>query len=108
MLDLLATATAFTVIVAVLVLALAGLTVVPFVVSVTMAERRDFHPGRWGAIALAATGAGLVAAYLLWEHTGVPRPIAVLPVALTWAAPGVLWLLDGTEQVVGGRPGRHE
>ena len=36
-----------------------------------------------------------------------PWPVAVLPVVLTWAAPGVLWLLEGGDQL-GGRAGRHE
>lgn len=108
MLDLLASATAFTAIVAVLLLALAGLTVVPFVVAVGMAERRGFSATRWGAVALTAAPLGLLLAYVLVTRTGLPWPVGLLPVVLTWAAPGVLWLFEGTEQLVGGRAGRHE
>lgn len=108
MLDLLASATAFTAIVAVLVLALAGLTVVPFVIAVGMAERRGFSAARWGGVALVAAPLGLLSAYALVERTGLPWPVAVLPVALTWAAPAALWLLEGDEHQLGGRAGRHE
>lgn len=108
MLDLLASATAFTAIVAVLLFALAGLTVVPFVVACGMAERRGFSATRWGAVALVTAPLGLLAAYALVAKTGLPWPVGVLPVVLTWAAPGVLWLLEGTEQMLGGRAGRHE
>lgn len=108
MLDLLASATAFTAIVAVLVLALAGLTVVPFVIAVGMAERRAFSVARWGAVALVVGPLGLLSAYGLVTRTGLPWPVAVLPALLTWAAPGALWLLEGDEQLLGGRAGRHE
>lgn len=108
MLDLLASATAFTAIVAVLLFALAGLTVVPFVVACGMAERRGFAPTRWGAVALVASSLGLLLCLVLVTRTALPWPVGVLPVVLTWAAPGVLWLLEGTEQALGGRAGRHE
>lgn len=108
MLELLASATAFTAIVSVLLLALVGLTVVPFVAAVGMAEQRGFSPTRWGAVALVTAPLGLLAAYALVTRTGLPWMVGVLPVALTWAAPAVLWLLEGTQQRLGGRAGRHE
>jgi hypothetical protein len=106
--DLLLATLGFTAIVAVALVALVGFTVVPFVVAVSMAERRAFSPARWGAVAVVSCLGGLGLAYLLWSHTGVPRPLALLPVVLSWAAPGVLWLLEGTEELIGGRSGRHE
>lgn len=107
MLDLLAAATAFTAVIAVVAVVVTGLTVVPFVVSMSMAERRGFVATRWGTVALAGVGAGVVLAYAL-SKTGLPRPVALLPLVLCWLGPAALWLLDGSEDLIGGRPGRHE
>ena len=107
MLGFLLSAVLFTLLVALLCLAVAGLTVVPFVVALGMAERRGFSATRWGALSLAGAAAALVGGYVL-HRVGAPVALAALPVLLTWVAPAGLWLLDGSEQGLGGRRGLHE
>jgi hypothetical protein len=97
----------FTLVVAVLCLLVAALTVLPFVLSVTMAERRGFSPTRWGAVSLAGAALALLGGYAL-HRLDAPTPLLAVPAVLTWAGPLVLWLLDGSEQQLGGRRGAHE
>ena len=83
----------------------AALLVVPFVLAVDLAERRGFSPARWGACSLAAAGAAVLLARTL--H-GAPRVLLVVPLALTWAAPAALSLLEASHARLGGLAGRHE
>ena len=54
---------------------------------------------RWSGVAAAGIVAGLGYAYVLHKG-GAPRLVTALPLALTWAGPGLLWLLDAGQ--VGG------
>lgn len=87
---------------------LLALTVVPFVLACDMAERRRFSVARWGAVALAGSALGLSVALLAWRRTDLPTLLVLLPLALTWTGPALLWLLEGTEERLGGRRGAHE
>lgn len=106
MLDTLVAAAAFTLAVAVGLAVLYAVTVLPFVLAASMAERRGFSTGRWGGLALAGVLAALVLAVLA-RHAGAPRALQVAPLALAFAAPAALLLIQGTERA-GGRAGRHE
>lgn len=108
MLDLLLAAVAFPLIVAFALALLAAVTLVPFVAALQMAETRRFSTARWGAIALVAIGLGLLLALVFYRSDSVPSAAALLPLVLTWAGPGALWLLTGEEALVGGRAGAHE
>ena len=79
------------------------LVVLPFVVSVDMAERRGFSPARWGALCLAVLAVAAVVGRRSWGSV-----LFVVPVALTWAVPGALALLDPTLTRFAGRQGAHE
>lgn len=57
---------------------LAALTVLPFVLALQTADRRDVS-GRVGALSLAGSGAGLAAAAFLALRTSTPLAVAVLP-----------------------------
>ncbi len=99
-------ATAVAVLLAALALAALGLlTVVPWSVTVGLAERRGLGPVRWGAASAACGVVGtLVAVQAL--RTG-PRPVAaLLGVAAAWAAPLAL-RAAGPGRLAGAR-GRHE
>ena len=108
MLDLLLAAVVFPLLVALGLALLAAVTLVPFVVALQMADSRRFSTTRWGAVALAASGVGLLLALVFYRSDSVPSAAALLPLILTWAGPGALWLLTGEEAVVGGRAGAHE
>ncbi len=108
MLDLLLAAVAFPLIVAVGLVLLAAVTLAPFVVALQMAETRAFSATRWGAFALVACGLGLLLALVFYRSDSVPSAAALLPLVLTWAGPGALWLLTGEEAAIGGRAGAHE
>ena len=81
------------------------LLVAPFVRALDLAERRQFSPSRWGAASVGAAGLAAGAAYALRD---APRVLLVLPLALTWAVPAALSVLNPSQQRIGGRPGRHE
>lgn len=104
-LDLLSALAVVTVLVAVALTALAGVTVVPWTLAQVMAERRRFAPVRCGAVATGGILVGLLGAFA-WLRSDLPTAVAVVPLALTWAGPGLLWLTSGDE-AFGGRPGRH-
>lgn len=108
MLDLLLAAVAFPLIVAVALALLAAVTLVPFVVALQMADSRRFSTTRWGAVALLGSGVGLLLALVFYRSESVPSAAALLPLVITWAGPGALWLLTGEEAVLGGRAGAHE
>lgn len=108
MLDLLLAAVAFPLIVAVLLVLLAAVTLVPFVVALQMADNRRFSTTRWGAVALVGSAVGLLLALVFYRSDSVPSAAALLPLVVTWAGPGALWLLTGEEAAVGGRAGAHQ
>lgn len=108
MLGYLAAAVLVPLLVALGLAALVALTAAPFVVAGDMAERRGFSVARWCALAVITSAVGLGIAYLGWRRTDLPALVVLLPLALTWAAPGGLWLLEGTEEPIGGRRGAHE
>lgn len=108
MIDLLLAAIAFPLIVALGLALLAGVTLVPFVVALRMADARRFSSSRWGAVALAGSLLGLLLALVVARSDRLPDALALLPLLLTWAGPGALWLLSGEEALVGGRAGAHE
>ena len=108
MIDLLLAAVAFPVILGLGLALLAGVTLVPFVLALQMADSRRFSTARWGALALVGSLLGLALAFVFYRSDSVPNAAALLPLLLTWAGPGGLWLLTGEEAAVGGRAGAHE
>ncbi len=108
MLDLLLAAIVLPLLVAVALAALAGLTLVPFVVALELAERRRFSTTRWGAVSLAASVLGLGFALLVLRSDSVPPAVALPGVLLTWLAPVLLRVLGPAGTALGGRAGAHE
>lgn len=108
MIDLLLAAVGFPLIVAVALALVSALTLVPFVLALRMADERAFSSTRWGAVALAGSLLGLLLALVVLRSDRVFDLAALLPLVLTWAGPGALWLLTGQEVAVGGRAGAHE
>jgi hypothetical protein len=108
MLDLLVAAVLFTAIVAVLVAVGVAVTVAPMYVALDMADARRFSTGRWALV----TGVGIVVGvgytYVLHRSHDLSLLVTALPLALTWAGPGLLWLLDAGQASLGGRAGTHE
>lgn len=81
---------------------LVGLTVVPFVRAVDLAERRGASPAWAGALTLATIGAGLLLA-LLVLRSDLPTPLVLVPLLLCWAVPVAL-----TAGAAAGSRGAHE
>jgi hypothetical protein len=111
MVDLLVATVAFVLVVALALLALVALVVLPLYAALQMADSRRFSTARWAAFTAIGVIAGLGHAYVLHRSDDGPRLLPLLPLlplVLTWAGPGVLWLLDGRQERVGGRAGRHE
>jgi Cu/Ag efflux pump CusA len=108
MVGLLVTLVTFTVLVAVAVAALVAVTVVPVFVALQMADARRFSTARWLVFSLLTVLVGVGYAYLLHKHTHVPTIVALLPLGLTWAGPGALWLLEAGQTRIGGTAHRHE
>ena len=102
MLDALLAAVVVALLVATGLAVLYAVTVVPFLVTVDLAERRGCSTGRWAGLSLAAVllAVGLAAAGVL---TG--RPLLALALALGFAPAVVLALRS---DALGGRAGRHE
>ena len=102
MLTALVAAAVVALLVAVSLAALYAVTVVPFLVTVDLAERRGGSTGRWAGLSLVAVLAGvaLAAAGLL-----AGRPVLVVALALGFAPAVVLALRP---DVLGGPAGRHE
>ncbi len=98
--DLLASAVAFSAVVALVLALLALLTLVPFVASLQLAERRGFAAGRWGGAALVGSVLGLGAIALR-------NPVTVVLGLLLAAATPLLLLALPPGSSVGGRRGRH-
>ena len=108
MLDLLLSAVAFPLILALALALLAAVTLAPFVVALQMADRRVFSTARWGAVAIGFSLLGLALFAVFYRSDRIPTLAALMPLALTWGGPGALWLLTGEEAEVGGRAGAHE
>ena len=108
MIDLLLAAIGFPLIVALGLALLSAVTLAPFVVALRMADARSFSTTRWGAVALAGSLVGLLLALAVMRSDRLPDAVGLLPLLLTWAGPGGLWLLSGEEALVGGRAGAHE
>ena len=108
MIDLLLAAVAFPVILGLALALLAAVTLVPFVLALQMADNRAFSTARWGTLALLGSLLGLALALVFYRSDRVPDATALLPLLITWAGPGGLWLLTGQEAAIGGRAGAHE
>jgi multidrug efflux pump subunit AcrB len=108
MVGLLVSTVLVTAIVAVALAGLVAVTVAPLYVALEMADTRRFSTGRWTLVSAMGIVLGLGYAYVL--HRGHPLPLAVtvLPLALTWIGPGLLWLLEPSQERLGGRAGAHE
>jgi hypothetical protein len=106
--DLVLAAVVFPLLLAVGLVALSLVTLAPFVVALQMADTRRFSTTRWGAVALVGSLVGLALAAYFLRSDRLPTVAALLPLLLTWAGPGALWLLTGDEELVGGRAGAHE
>ena len=104
MTDLLLATLALVVLVAVALAVLAALTVIPFVVTLQLAEARRFSLFRWGAISLAGSVFGLLVALAVLRGDG---PTALAAVGLPIVAGPALLLLLPTRDPLGGRAGRH-
>ena len=102
MIDALVAAVVVGLLVALALAALYAVTVVPFVVTVDLAERRGCSTGRWAGLSLAAVlaGVGLAAAGVL-----AGRPVLVLALVLGFVPAAVLALRP---DLLGGPAGRHE
>ena len=107
MIDLVVATVAFTVVVAVLLVGAVLVTVAPLYAALQMADARRFSTTRWAVVTGALIAIGLAYAWRL--HSGdLPTVVALLPLALTWAGPAALWLLDESQARIGGRAGLHE
>lgn len=106
--DLLLAAIGFPLSVALAVALLATVTLAPWTTALRMADARGFSVTRWGALALLAAAVGLLLLLLAWRSDRVDGVVVLLPLLVTWSAPGALWLLSGQETAVGGRAGVHE
>ena len=82
-----------------------GVVVLPFVLTVDLAERRGFSTTRWGAIALVDAALALGSASLVVKHSAL---VLLATAALAWAAPAALSLMDRTQVRLGGYQGRHQ
>ena len=99
---------AFTLIAALATAAVVAVTVLPLYAALQMAEVRRFSTARWMALSTAGVLIGLAGAYKLRGQDDLPSYVALVPLALTWTGPALLWLLDRGQQRVGGRAGLHE
>ncbi len=104
MLDVLAATAVVALLVALGLGVLYGLTVVPFVLAVDLAERRGRSTGRWAGWALVAVLAALALAVLALR-SGAGAVVVVLALVVAFAP--VLVLLARGDRL-GGPAGRHE
>lgn len=88
--------------------ALLLLTVVPYVLTLILAERQRVSASRWGAVALAGILAALAVTGHLLFRTDLSLPAALPPLIFTWLAPGALLLMGDEAGGLGGRVGTHE
>ncbi len=104
MLDALVAAVLVALLVAAGLAALYAVTVVPFLLTVDLAERRGCSTGRWAGLSLVAVLAA-VALTAVGALGGMPRPLVVLALAVGFVP---LVVLARRSDDVGGRAGRHE
>ena len=104
MLDALVAAVVVALLVALGLAVLYAVTVVPFLVTVDLAERRGCSTGRWSGLSLAAVLLALALA-LGGVLAGAPRPLLVPLLAVGFVPALVLALRSAS---LGGRAGRHE
>ena len=104
MLDALVAAAVVALLVAAGLAVLYAVTVVPFLVTVDLAERRGCSTGRWAGLSLAAVLLALALA-LGGLLAGAPRPLLVLVLGFGFVPAVVLALRSDS---LGGRAGRHE
>ena len=104
MLDALVAAVVVALLVAAGLAVLSAVTVVPFLVTVDLAERRGCSTGRWAGLSLAAVLLALALA-LAGLVTGAPRPLLVPVLGVAFVPAAVLALRSAS---LGGRAGRHE
>ena len=104
MLDALSATAVVALLVAVGLGVLYGLTVVPFVLAVDLAERRGRSTGRWAGWALTAVLGALALALVAWRLGG--GPVALVLALAVAVAPALVLLASGDR--VGGPAGRHE
>ena len=102
--DLLLALLAFTAIMALGLSSLAGLTVVPFVSALHLADRRGLSAARVGTSAAAGILLGLALAGTVLL-LGAPVPFVLVAVITVWAVPVGLRLLGAPS--IAGRAGRH-
>ena len=106
MFDLLAATAVFTGAFALGLALLAAVTLVPFVLTLQLAETRRFSSARWGSVSLA--GSLLAGALvLLVLRSDRPALLAVVALPMAFLGPLLLSALQGSESV-GGRVGRHQ
>lgn len=105
MADLLLATAAVVLLVAFGLAVLALLTLVPFLLTLQLAERRRFSLFRWGAISLAGSVFGLVVVLLVLRSggSGALAAVGLLPILA-----GPVLLLAPPTGRLGGRAGRHE
>ncbi|MEO6203947.1 MAG: hypothetical protein ABIO67_00965 [Mycobacteriales bacterium] len=108
MIDLVVATFAFTLVVALVTVALVAVTVVPLYVALQLADARGFSPARWVVVTVGGIAIGLGSAYVLHGRDGTPRLFALLPLILTYVGPASLFLLESSQRALGGRAGRHE
>lgn len=107
MIGLLVATVVFLGLVCLVLVVLVAVTALPLFVALQMADARRFSTGRWTWVASAGIVVGLGMTYVLHKHDA-PRIVTVLPLALTWIGPALLWLLEEGQVRVGGRAGQHE
>ena len=84
------------------------MTLVPFVLSLRMAERRGLAQARWGAAVLMTSVLGTLVLALALRRGGASAMAgAVVGALLSYAVPLLLRVAD-VGPLVGGRAGRHE
>ena len=107
MVDLLLATVSIALIVVVVGAAALAVTVVPFVLSVDMAERRRLSTVRAGTFSLVAIVLGLLGALVVYRGDR-PTVLVLVPLVLTWAGPMAMTMLEEGQVRIGGRPGAHE
>jgi hypothetical protein len=105
--DLLLATVSIALVVAVLVAAALAVTVVPFVLTVDMAERRRLSTVRAGAFSLVTIALGLLGALVVYRGDR-PTVLVLVPLVVTWAGPMAMAVLEEGQARIGGRPGAHE
>jgi CDP-diglyceride synthetase len=108
MVDLIVATVLFTAVVAILTVLAVVVTVAPMYVALNMADTRRFSTGRWALVSGVGVALGVGYTYVLHRSHDLPLVVTALPLALTWVGPGLLWLLDPSQEKLGGRAGAHE